>query len=89
VIVMSVVIVVTVVCCLFVCLGLLRANEARRARRQASSQRARLPPCHQNAVTEHKTKEYTIAAPVLRTGEAIRKMHSVFAFGANSLPRQT
>jgi hypothetical protein len=41
------------------------------------------PPGHQNAVTEHKIKEYTIAAPILRTGEAIKKMHSLFTFGAN------
>jgi hypothetical protein len=76
---------------LFVCLGLrtrqprnaLRANEAKRARRQASSQRERLPPGHQNAVTGHKTKEYTIAAPILRTGETMKKMRSIFAFGAN------
>jgi hypothetical protein len=38
---------------------------------------------HQNTVTEHKTKEYTIAAPILRTGEAMKKMHSIIAFGVN------
>jgi hypothetical protein len=27
---------------------------------------------HRNAVTEHKTKEYTIAAPILMTGEAMK-----------------
>jgi hypothetical protein len=46
----------------------------------------RLPLAHQKAVTEHKTKEYTIAVPILRTGDAMKKKHSIFAFGANSLP---
>jgi hypothetical protein len=32
---------------------------------------------------EHKTKEYTIAAPILTTVEAMKKMRSIFAFGAN------
>jgi hypothetical protein len=36
---------------------------------------------HQNAVTEHKTKENTIAAPILKAGEAMKKMQSIFAFG--------
>jgi hypothetical protein len=78
---------------LFVCSGprtrqprdALRANEAKRARQQASSQTS---SGHQNAVTEHKTKEYTMAAPILRTWGAMKEMHSLFTFGANSLPRQ-
>jgi hypothetical protein len=32
---------------------------------------------HRNAVTEHKTKEYTIAAPMLRTGEAMENARHI------------
>jgi hypothetical protein len=48
-----------------------------------SGQDDKRPVSHQNGVTEHKTNEYTIAEPILRTGEAMKKMHSIFAFGAN------